>query len=468
MCHDKDGDMQTRRWGFLSLGAGLLVASGLVAVLAASTESAHGPSTRAALTPYPLARLVHGTPFTKPPTTAECERTDGLACYSAKQLETAYDMQPLYEKGLTGAGYTIVLVDSFGSPTIARDLATFDIDSGLPPPPSFKIIRPAGPVPSFNPHNALMVDWALETSLDVEYSHAMAPGAKLLLVETPVAETLGVHGFPQIVKAENDVIDDHLGDVISQSFATAEETFPSAASLLALRSDYVNAQTHGVTVLAAAGDWGPSSPTDATETTFFTKRVAEWPADDPLVTGVGGTQLHLDQAGDRVKPDNVWNDTALLGSPAAGSGGLSTIFSRPSYQDTVRSVVGTHRGFPDVSLSAAVNGAALVYMSFAGESPGFQLVGGTSEACPLFAGIVAIADQAAGHRLGLLNPTLYALAAEHKPGIVDITKGNNTVTFSQGGRNFTVPGWSATTGYDLASGLGTVNGAQLVAELAHG
>ena len=95
----------------------------------------------------------------------------------------------------------------------------------------------------------MMVGWAQETSLDVEYSHAMAPGANILLVETPVPETLGVHGFPQIVKAENFVISHRLGSVITQSFAAPEQTFPNAGSILALRSAYKNAAAHGVSVL---------------------------------------------------------------------------------------------------------------------------------------------------------------------------------------------------------------------------
>ena len=97
-------------------------------------------------------------------------------------------------------------------------------------------------MPPFDPtKRPQMVGWAQETSLDVEYAHAMAPGANILLVETPVPETLGAHGFPQIVKAENYVIDHHLGDVITQSFAAPEQGFPSAASIMRLRSEYMNA-----------------------------------------------------------------------------------------------------------------------------------------------------------------------------------------------------------------------------------
>jgi len=158
------------------------------------------------------------------------------------------------------------------------------------------------------------------------------------------------------------VIDHHLGNVMTQSFAAPEQTFPNAASLLALRGSFKNAAAHGVTMLAASGDQGPSGPKTLTPqgfaAAFYLRRVAEWPSDDPLVTGIGGLQLNLDARGNRTAPDQVWNDTALFGSPAAGGGGRSSIFARPSYQDSVASTVGSSRGFPDISMSAAVNGAS--------------------------------------------------------------------------------------------------------------
>ena len=334
------------------------------------------------------------------------------------------------------------------------------------------MIAPEGPIPSFNPtKRPVMVGWAEETSLDVEYSHAIAPDANILLVETPVAETIGVTGFPEIVAAENYVINHHLGTVITQSFGAPEQTFPNAASLLGLRSAYKNAAEQGITVLAATGDQGPSGPKTLTPqgfaATYFLRRVAQWPADDPLVTAVGGTQMFLTANGSHKRPDAVWNDTALLGSPAAGGGGRSSIFARPSYQNGVTSTVGGSRGYPDVAMSAAVNGAALVYLSAAAaQGPaGFYLFGGTSESSPLMSGVIAIADQMAGHGLGLINPALYDLAASGAPGIVDVTTGNNTVTFTQGGATHTVMGWHAVGGYDLASGVGTVDAALFVPEL---
>jgi subtilase family serine protease len=363
-------------------------------------------------------------------------------------------MAPLYSAGDKGKGKTIVLVDAFGSPTIKSDLAGFDTGFGLPAPPSFKIITPEGKPTSGNQ------SWAEETTLDVEWAHAMAPQANILLVETPTNETIGTAGFPQIVKAEEYVIEHKLGDVISQSFGAAEQTFPNATSIMNLRGAYTLAAKNNVTVLASSGDQGSTSASNAAGTTFFTKPVVNWPASDPLVTGVGGTQLHLNQAGQRTAPDNVWNDTALLGQPAAGGGGVSSVFSRPGFQSSVASVVGAHRGVPDVALSAAVDGAAIIYFSGS-----YAIVGGTSWASPTFAGIVAIADEVAGHDLGDLNPALYTLGSG-SPGLPDITAGNNTVSFTQGGKSYTVKGYTAVKGYDLASGLGTVDGAKLVAALA--
>ena len=387
-------------------------------------------------------------------------------------------MVPLFAHGVTGAGETIVLVDCFGAPYIQTSLATFDTAYGLPNPPSFKIIRPDGPVPAFNPATGTMIGWLVETSLDVEYSHAMAPGANILLVETPVAETEGTAGFPQIVEAENYVIDHHLGDVISQSFAATEETFPNVQSLLNLRSAYVNAYEQGVTVLGSTGDTGATSYATATAASFYDFPVVNWPATDPLVTAVGGTQLSLNTAGQRTAPDVVWNDTydstvteVFNGVPAptpdASSGGLSTVFSRPSYQSGVARVVGNDRGVPDVSMNGACGSPVNLAFNLPTVTPGtaWTLVCGTSEASPLMAGIVALADQVAHHSLGLINPALYLMSSEHAPGLVDVTKGTNTVSWTQTGKIVTVQGYSAGPGYDLASGVGTVNAAEFVPEL---
>jgi subtilase family serine protease len=414
--------------------------------------------------------------FGAPPTTAECVSDFQIACYEPGQVQAAYGLPTLFSNGVTGRGQTIIIVDSFGSPTIAADLATFDSTFNLPAPPSLTVLQPAGAVPPFDPTNSDMVGWAGEATLDVEYAHAMAPGATIVLLETPVSETEGTTGFPQIVQAEEYAIRHHLGGVISQSFSATEQTFATKRSLFALRSAYEDAFRHNVTVLAASGDSGATdSKLDLTDN--YTHPVTSWPDSDPLVTGVGGTQLHLDANGNRTSPDVVWNDTYSVPTnqfifgddgpnPLAGGGGLSVIFSRPFYQDLVRRVVGRQRGVPDISMSAACNGAVDVYQSFPGEPVGWYPTCGTSEATPLFAGIVSLADQVAHHPLGLINPALYALSAGHAPGIVDVTQGNNTVSFFQDDREFTVNGFSAGPGYDLASGVGTIYAPAFVPELA--
>jgi len=132
----------------------------------------------------------------------------------------------------------------------------------------------------------------------------------------------------------------------------------------------------------------------------------------------------------------------------------------------VAGIVGGRRGIPDISMSAACSGVVDVYTSFGGMPAGWSVSCGTSESAPLFAGIVALADQVAGHSLGLINPALYVLAARHAPGLTDITRGNNTVAFTQGGKLVAVPGFRARRGYDLASGNGTINAALFVPELA--
>jgi subtilase family serine protease len=424
-------------------------------------------SARATVRPAGLHRVYVGRGA---PTTQDCQQSIGIACYAPAQLQQAYDMTPLYAGGLDGAGATIALVDAFGSPSIERDLSRFDQAFGLPAPPSFQIIAPAGSIPPFDKHNDTMQGWAGETTLDVEWAHAMAPGASILLVETPIAETLGVQGFPEIVKAENFVIDNGLADVISQSFGATEPTFPNEAALTSLRSAFQNAEAKSVTVLASSGDAGSTGPSNL-HGGYYPIPTVGWPASDPLVTAVGGTHLQLDADGNRTAPDEVWNesfDKLIAGprpSPVAAGGGVSMFFDRPNFQDGVSATTGLRRGIPDVSLSAAVDGGVLVYQSIPGTPKGFYIVGGTSEASPLFAGIVAIADQKAGHPLGFLDPLLYSLAAGK--GVVDVTAGDNHVAYvDKKGRRVVVPGYTAVAGYDLASGLGTVDGSLLVNALA--
>jgi subtilase family serine protease len=485
-----------------ALGAG-------AAAVAPVSVAAVAPAAAAAVqvVPFATGHIVAAGKMMQPPTTAQCESDFGIACYEPFQLQKAYNLAPLFSKGIEGQGETIVIVDAFGSPSIASDLQNFDSENGLPNPPSFRVITPEGPITT-NPTNCTTTysptgpdlcsdyyGWTDETSLDVEWSHVMAPKANILLVETPMTETEGIYGLPQIVAAENFVIDHHLGDVITQSFGANEQTFTSPSQIYSLRSAYVNAAQHGVTVLAASGDQGstnyycdPSSgcanPNDAT--CCSSTRAIDWPSSDPLVTAVGGTQLQLNAAGDRTAPDRVWNDlsstvgvTGPVYTWGSSGGGHSTVFSRPQFQDGVAGIVGGSRGTPDIAMSAAVNGAVVFYDTTDPSVGGWGIVGGTSEASPLFSGIVALADQVAGHSLGYLNPALYALAQSRtSSGIVPISQGKNTYTFciaadteSNGSCPsssdlVTVPGFSANGSYNDATGWGTVNAASFVPALA--
>lgn len=405
------------------------------------------------------------------PTSAWCVRAFGINCYSPRELQRAYDLPPLYARGLDGRGRTIVVVDAYGSPTIRHDLRVFDAGCGLPGPPSLRIIQPVGRVPRYDPGDGDMVDAAAETTTDVEAAHAIAPGANILLVETPADETLTGGGFAQFMAAENYVVRHGLGDVISQSFGLPEQNFGGQSAIRRLRYAFRNAYRRHVTVLAAANDFGVTGPTRAGGG-FRTRPVVDWPASDPLVTGVGGTWVQLTAAGRRTAPDAAWNEDGIpavakfAGAlPWASSGGRSAVFTRPAYQASVRGVTGGRRGVPDVALTGSFRGGFLSYGSFTGRG-GWKPAGGTSVATPMMAALVAIADQAAHTRLGLINPALYRLAQAFAPGIVPVTRGDNTVRISAGGRAVTVRGYPARAGYSLVTGVGTVDAARLVRELA--
>jgi subtilase family serine protease len=462
--------MRVRRPLTIAVGS-----AAMAAAVAGSTSAAAGGAAAATAAVAISPAAVHVRDATAaPPTTAYCEAHYKIACYEPAQVRAAYNLRPLAVRGITGKGQTIVIVDSYGSPTIGHDLAVFDSKFGLPNPPSLQVIQPAGAVPKYRP-TSNREGWAGETELDVEWSHAMAPGAKILVVETPTSENEGTTGFPAIVKAETWVIDHHHVGVISQSFSATEQTFPSGQALRGLRGAYVDAARKGVTVLAASGDSG-AADVKFNQGTYYLHPVTSWPDSDPLVTGVGGTRLSRSARGGWHSV--VWNDTYnvptqqyIFGSkgpnPLAGGGGKSVVFTRPPYQNGVAGVVGGRRGVPDISMSGACNGAVDMYQSFRGQPAGWYPTCGTSEATPLFAGVVALADQVAGHPLGLINPALYRMSAlGQAAGIVDVTRGSNTASFHQGGTLHTVTGFAARAGYDLASGVGTVNAARFVPELA--
>ncbi|WP_327682951.1 S53 family peptidase [Kitasatospora sp. NBC_00458] len=447
-----------RALAVLAVGATVLAAGTVSAVSVPAAADAH-PSTGLTGVHVRPASAGHITAVgrTAPLPTSQCVTEIGIRCYSPVQYREAYHLNPLYQEGVTGKGRTIVIVDSFGSPTIQHDLEVFDKQWGIPDT-QVEVVK-WGDVPPFDPTDPDHTGWAGEATLDVEYAHAVAPDAHIILVETGVAETEGTTGLPEMMDAERALIRSGRADVISQSFGATENTFPGYdkgdfSSLTGLRYAFKEAAAHDVTVLASSGDNGA---TDAQEngTDLYPYRVNSWPSSDPLVTSVGGTQLSLDNAGRRTAPDKVWHDAY-----GAGGGGVSGVFERPWYQAGVARVTGDHRGTPDISMSAAVDGGAWTYESYDPARAGWHLTGGTSEAAPIFSGVVALADQLAGHRLGQLNWRLYGLdlLPRQWSGLVDVTTGDNSWD--------TVTGYQAAKGYDLASGLGTIDGARFVHALA--
>jgi len=372
---------------------------------------------------------------------------------------------------LNGSGTTVVVLAEIASPTLGNDLTVFDEAFHLPAP-SIRVVSVAGKQVPFEPASSDDIGGAAEVTLDTEAVHTIAPGAKIVvLVVPPGTEDLGVDSEIQAVYY---AAQHHLGQVVTTSLGNVGEAALGAQTINRLHQDLQYAAARHITVVDASGDFGASSRRTleghAGPGCCFTERMRGYPASDPLVVAVGATRLSLDATGNRISPDTVAGDPS---SGGASGGGLSTVFPRPSYQDTVESVVGDHRGGPDVSMSGDLNGGFEMYSSFPNQSnglpEGWTSIAGTSESAPLFAGIVAITDQAAGRSLGPLNPYLYSAyqLASHG-GVVPVTSGNNTVTIeSSSGTRVTVPGYEATAGYNLATGLGTVNAALLVRSLTH-
>jgi subtilase family serine protease len=442
---------------FVLFGHGTVMQAQTSPAVTASTSAVSGILSR--VTKVKGLKLVSAASL-QAPASDSCLATFGIPCYSPQQIQNAYGVSSLLQAGYNGAGQTIVIIDSFGSPTIASDLATFDAAYGLPDPPSFSVLSPLGTVP-FDPTNALMVNWAFETTLDVQWAHAMAPGANIVLLTSPVAETEGVQGMPEFLALEKYAVKHHLGKIISQSWGATENTLFDAAGQKVIddfEDFYKRAGEEKVTILASAGDDG-SSNVDASGNTYPFPTVL-FPASSPRVTSVGGTSLYADETG-KYQYEIVWDDHYIGG----GGGGVSQQFTEPPYQyslpSSVQATLNNHRGIPDVSYNADPNTAILVYSSFLGPAgASFYFIGGTSEGAPQWAGIVADANQLAGHPLGFLNRKIYAIG-ECLGFFHDITFGSNAFNGFNG-----VPGFIASPGWDLATGWGTPDIGALAAELA--
>lgn len=403
-----------------------------------------------------------GSASNAPPTSAQCAAaTNGLvqACYGPPDLRSQYDFNPLYRAGQDGAGQTIVIFDSFGSPTIRADLAHFDAAYGIPAPPSFDVYQPEGRVTYLYDQGSArstagknaqtQLGWAGETTLDVEWAHAMAPGARIALVETPNAETQGVQGLQNLENAQRWALQQHLGTIWSDSFATTEEAFRSPSVIQQLDQLYAQAAAQGVTALFASGDSGVAN-TDK-QGVQYPDPTVNFPSSSPDVLSVGGTEIPSPPpsiAG--YQDESAWNDCC-----GSGGGGYSSVFAEPAYQSAAGIPDQSKtRGLPDVSYNAALVSAILTYGSYDPSAVGWQIIGGTSAAAPQWAALDAIANQADGN-LGFLTPRLYQLAGT--AAFHDVTRGSN----SWNG----VAGYHAGVGWDPATGLGTPDAYHLVQDL---
>jgi subtilase family serine protease len=349
--------------------------------------------------------------------------------YTPAQIRHAYGFDQVADDG---AGQTIAIVNAFDDPNLESDLRVFDKQFGIAAPPSLRVVDQTGGDDLPAEDNG----WAGETSLDVEWAHAIAPGANILLVETDSDSIEDLMAGVQYVRHVPDV------SVVSLSWGGSEfvsvgQTEPE--SQLQFDADFTTPASHqGITFVATAGDSGPSAG-------------IQWPASSRNVLSVGGTTLTLaDNAGDYGSEDG-WSGT---------SGGYSAVETEPIFQEGAETT-GSRSG-PDVAYNGDPNTGFAVYDSIPDQGEvGWQVVGGTSAGTPQWAALIAIADQgrvaSGGTTLDGVRQTLPALYSLYSPpgttGYSTYTAAFNDVTVG------------AAPGYDIVTGLGSPHAAQVIQTL---
>lgn len=434
----------------------LLALSLLCVLITACASAANGTTTdgspKATTGSTPIATL---PPAPYPTTTANdiCPPSLSFApsCQTPQSMRAAYGLLPLIQKGDTGKGQTIVDIVSFGSPTLQQDIDVFDQQFGLPPI-TIQQISPLNE-PVYDPRGD-RPGWGDETTLDVEIMHALAPGANIVVLTSPVAETEGTIGLPEFRQLLQYTIDHKLGNIVSLSWGASEATLADAAGQAEIQKwDALMKQAttqDGITFLASSGDNGATDFTDLEGTKLAPTATSSFPNDDPWVVSVGGTALHRNGV---AFSESAWNDSG---------GGMSKFYPEPSYQQTlpasVQGLLHNRRGLPDVAGNADPGTGLAMY-----EKGSWSTAGGTSASAPMWAALVAIADQIAGHPLGFINPALYKVgtSARYLQDFHDITVGNNSVA----GQGVQVTGYNAVPGWDAITGLGTPNAVNLLPDL---
>jgi subtilase family serine protease len=295
---------------------------------------------------------------------------------------------------------------------------------------------------------------------DTEIVHALAPGAAIreVLISSPYTASLGRVG-PAVVAALR--LGLAQGGVISLSAGTGEQCF-TPAEVAQVNAVLQAARRDRVTVVVSTGDSGAATTACPLEAGSAAVKGVDLPASEPLALAVGGTSLRASQATGAYIGETAWNTPPSKGGPAAGGGGFSRLFPRPAYQDGIAGI-GATRGVPDVAADADHRPGMAI--AFSGGAKDYILRGGgVSVAAPLWAAVIALADQYAGRDLGLVNPALYRIghSAHYHQAFHDVTTGTSTVTFP----TQAITGYHAAPGWDPVTGWGSPNAQVLVPLLA--
>jgi len=448
--------LEQRQWWLLLLAS----AAALCLLAAACSVTSAGSSG---------ARRPQASP---PGGTAGC--TALTKCYTPQQLEFAYGVAPLLRRGIDGRGETVVLPElaqSRLSPDVSDlrlDLAAFDHLFHLPTP-RLKVVstfpRPAHPWLAFG-----------EEVLDAEVVHAIAPRAAITIL---LVKGTSLDSADQAVAASVAAlrVGALQGGIISLSPAgqIGGEHCVDHAQVTQLNAALQADARHHVTVVAASGDAGAagepcalieaiSSP--GISSNFTPRREVGLVTSDPLVLSAGGTTLDASHMTGAWIGETTWG--LPHGSPGTGfqasGGGFSHLFGRPSYQNGVAGI-GSMRGVPDVAADANPDTGLPVVTSTAIGQYAISVHGGTSASAPIWAGIIALADQYAGRHLGFVNPAIYLIgrSSHYRQAFHDITAGSaSTARFPRG----TITGYRAGPGWDPVTGWGSPNADVLVPLLA--
>jgi subtilase family serine protease len=391
-------------------------------------------------------------------------------CYTPRQIQVAYGIRPLLERGIDGRGETVVLPELAETqllpPVVSdlrQDMSRFDSLFGLPAA-RLKVVRSI--TSSASP-------WLAngEEVLDAENVHAVAPGAAITIV---LVKSTSLNNRANAVAAATAAIrvGTAQGNVISISAAgqTGGEHCDTQTEVDRLNSVLQAAAARHVTVIAASGDIGTVGEPCAvikglTGGAFPPVKEVNLPAADPLVLATGGTSLDASHTTGAYISESAWG--LPFGSPGtqfqASGGGFSRRFARPGYQNGVPGIAAA-RGVPDVSADASPHTGMALVITDGGNHHTIRNSGGTSASAPLWAGLIALADQYAGRHLGFVNPAIYRIgrSASYHEAFHDITTGNNTPTFP----GHTINGYTATPGWDPVTGWGSPNAQALIPLLA--